>query len=276
MQMMCAWKELLGILPQWMRQEVDRWGREKAQELRLRCNAPPEMITGSVSIWLSGTVKESDLQFVINTACRYSPWAAETMALGYLTASGGHRIGLCGEAVVHSGTVTGLRHTDSLCIRIARDYPGIGKGIPTNGSILILGAPGWGKTTLLRDVSRILAEKETVSVVDERSELFPPGFVRGKRMDVLSLSPKTEGIDRVLRTMGPDCIVVDEITATQDCEALLHAYGCGVKLLASAHAASMSDYKSREIYRPLTECGVFTHILLLNRDKRWRMERSIP
>ena len=274
--MTCAWKELLAILPPWMRQETDKLGKERAQELRLRSNAPPEMITGTGSLWLRGTVSAADLQFVVNTASRYSPWAAETMAQGYLTAPGGHRIGLCGEAVCRNGTVTGIRQPDSLCIRIARDFPEIGKGIPMEGSILILGAPGWGKTTLLRDCARILSQENTVVVADERGELFPPGLPRGKRMDVLSLCPKTEGIDRILRTMGPDYIAVDEITAQQDCEALVHVFGCGVKLLASAHASSLEDLKSRSIYLPLIQHRLFDHILLLNREKQWHPERSLP
>ena len=42
--MNCAWKELLNILPQWMRQEVDRLGKDTLQELRLRVNDPPELV----------------------------------------------------------------------------------------------------------------------------------------------------------------------------------------------------------------------------------------
>ena len=95
-------------------------------------------------------------------------------------------------------------------------------------------------------------------------------------MDVLSLCPKTEGIDRILRTMGPEYTAVDEITAQQDCEALVRVFGCGVKLLASAHASSLEDLKSRSIYRPLIHHRLFDHILLLNREKQWHLERSLP
>ena len=50
--MICAWKELLGILPLWLRDQVDRQGREDLCELRLRIDAPPELITGRGSILL--------------------------------------------------------------------------------------------------------------------------------------------------------------------------------------------------------------------------------
>lgn len=272
--MMCAWKELLSILPQRLRQDVDRLGRESMQELRLRMNAPPELVLAGKSEWLPGNITRDDLNFIINTASRYSPWSASTAAKGYITAPGGHRIGLCGEAVCRQGRVEGIREITSLCIRIARDFPGIGKeaaNLP--GSILILGAPGWGKTTLLRDLIRQLSEYEAVSVVDERGELFPEGFLRGKRTDILMGCPKSEGIEMMLRTMGPSCIAVDEITAEGDCHALIQAANCGVRLLATAHGASSRDFHSRSVYQQLAAHGIFDTLLILRRDKTYHMER---
>ena len=272
--MMCAWKELLSILPPRLRREVDSLGKESAQELRLRINAPPELVLGGKEIWLRENVTEDDLNYIINTASRYSPWAAATMAQGYLTAPGGHRIGLCGEAICRNGCFEGIRQVRSLCIRIARDFPGIGKDAAAlKGSILILGAPGWGKTTLLRDLVRQLAQEETVSVVDERGELFPEGVIRGKRMDVLTGCPKSAGIDMTLRTMGPSCIALDEITAEGDCQALVQAANCGVRLVATAHAASERDFRSRNVYRVLLENRIFDGLVLLHRDKSYQVER---
>ncbi len=272
--MMCAWKELLGILPQRLRRDVDSLGKESLQELRLRMGAPPELVTGTGSRWLSGAVTREDLNFVVNTASRYSPWTAATVARGYLTAPGGHRIGLCGEAVCRNGSLEGIREISSLCIRIARDFPGIAeKAGNMRGSVLILGAPGWGKTTLLRDLIRQRGEKEQVSVVDERGELFPVGFSRGKRVDVLTGCPKGEGILTVLRTMGPSAIGVDEITEEEDCTALLQAANCGVHLLATAHALSLQDIRSRRIYAALLQNHVFDAFLVLHRDQSYSVER---
>lgn len=272
--MMCAWKELLSILPVRLRREVDSLGKETLQELRLRINAPPELVLGEHSQWLAGDVTREELQFVINAASRYSPWAAATSAQGYLTAPGGHRIGLCGEAVCRNGVMEGIREVHSLCIRVARDFPGLWQnGAGIRDSMLILGAPGWGKTTLLRDAARQFAEREEVCVVDERGELYPEGFRRGKRMDILTGCPKQSGIDMALRTMGPSCIAVDEITAEGDCRALIQAANCGVRLLATAHGASVQDFRCREVYRPLVENRVFETVLLLRRDKSYRMER---
>lgn len=112
-------------------------------------------------------------------------------------------------------------------------------------------------------------------MVDERGELFPgcSDFDRGSRLDVLCGCSKQEGIEILLRTMGPDCIAVDEITAAQDCEALLQAGWCGVRLIATAHAASVRELKQRPLYRPLVEQRLFDQIIVLGRDKTWHLER---
>lgn len=275
--MKCAWQELLRILPGWLSAEVDRLGRNDLNELRLRLNQTPELILGKEKVFLTRPVCRDDLNFVVNTASRYSPWAATTVAQGYITAKGGHRIGLCGEAVVKNGNPEGMRNIGSLNIRVARDFPGIGKGAAEyKGSVLLLGPPGSGKTTLLRDLIRQRSGSETVAVVDERGELFPEGFQKGRSMDVLTGCQKTVGVDMLLKTMGPSCIAVDEITSEQDCDALIRAGWCGVQLLATAHAASVSDLTRRPVYRKLAQSRIFDHVLVLDRDKLWhegRMEQ---
>lgn len=275
--MKCAWKELLSILPPWMRLQVDKVGRETCQEIRLRLGVPPEIVLQGKSVWLDRLVTRDDLNQCINTASRYSPWNSASAAQGYLTAPGGHRIGICGDGVIKNGFLTGFREIRSLCIRVARDFPGIAGDLNhKNESILIIGAPGWGKTTLLRDLIRGLSNLDQhVAVVDERGELFPtvPAFSPGKCTDVLCGCSKREGIEVLLRTMGPNWIAVDEITASEDCEALLKAAYCGVKLAATAHAGSLEDFRRRSVYRPLIECGLFHHAMVLRQDKSWSLER---
>jgi stage III sporulation protein AA len=178
--------------------------------------------------------------------------------------------------VIKSREITGIRNVSSLCIRVARDFPGIaGELANLKGSILILGAPGWGKTTLLRDLIRQKDECGChISVLDEREELFPDIRSRGTRTEVLSGCPKEEGMDILLRTMAPEIIALDEITAAEDCDALSRAAWCGVSLLATAHAASLSDFLHREIYAPLVRQAIFDHIIILRSDKSWFLERS--
>lgn len=275
MQMRCAWQELLSILPLRLRTSLHQ--DQNIQEIRLRLGLPPELVTAGGSRWLSGNIKAEDLSFCINAASRYSPWNASGMAQGFLTAPGGHRIGICGQTVIQNGHMTGFREIRSLCIRVARDFPGLAAAVGTQrGSILIIGAPGWGKTTLLRDLIRQISDGgEPVSVIDQREELFPACgvFLAGKCTDILYGCPKEEGIDAAIRTMGPAYIAVDEITAPADCQALLRAGWCGVKLLATAHAGSMEELRTRTVYRPLLESKLFSTVLVLNRDKSWSRER---
>lgn len=272
--MICAWKELLGILPQHLRQEVDRQGRETAQELRLRFGKPVAMVLPQKTLFIGQTVTTDDMHFVVNTACRYSPWTAASAASGYITAPGGHRIGICGEVVEKGGNMAGFRTIRSLNIRIARDYPGIAASLtPLKGNLLIIGRPGSGKTTLLRDLIRQRSGKETVAVVDERGELFPAGLATGNATDILTGCTKPQGIDRLLRAMGPDTIAVDEITAAEDCDALVQAGWCGVRLLATMHGSGLHDLRSRRVYRPVVESGLFDTLVILGQDKSFRTER---
>ena len=125
--------QLLAILPQRLRGE----SYEDVREIRLRQGKLPRLVT--VCGWrdLEGAVAEEEMRYVLNAASGYSPWTAESLKEGYLTAPGGHRIGVCADGSAIS----------SLCIRVARDVTGIAMGLPREESLLILGPPGSGKTT---------------------------------------------------------------------------------------------------------------------------------
>lgn len=274
--MKCAWRELLSVLPLWLRTDVDRLGQMDAQEIRLRLGQSPCLVCKNENHYLHGNVTQDDLQFVVNTASQYSPWASQTVACGYITASGGHRIGMCGDAIMQNGCVNGIRTVSSLCIRVARDFPGVALPLmQCKGSVLIIGPPGSGKTTMLRDLIRQRSALGAVCVADERGEIFPSGIYRGSNVDVLYGPSKADSIEMLLRTMNPYAIAVDEITATRDAEAVKSAFGCGTHIFATAHAWDLSDLNRRAAYKNLMECNVFTHIAVLKRNKTCHVERVI-
>ena len=279
--MRCAWQAYLNLLPKWMRYEVDKQGRDNLQELRLRLGRPPEMVLKDKLVWLDGQVREPDLVAVVNAGSSFSPWTADSIRRGYLTAPGGHRIGVCGEVAVIDGEIRSMPRLTSISVRVAREIEGIGlDAVNLEGSTLIIGSPGTGKTTLLRDIVRQMSvhNGRRVAVVDEREEIFPVEngaftFLPGRRTDVLSGCNKRSGIEMVLRSMNPQVIAVDEVTAESDCDALVYAGWCGVFLLATAHAADKRDLYSRPVYKPLLDHGLFQNLIVMKSDQTWRLER---
>ena len=92
-------------------------------------------------------------------------------------------------------------------------------------------------------------------------------------MDLLTGCPKATGILQAIRTMGPNAVAADEITSEEDTMALLHAAHCGVRLVCTAHATSIREFQCRPVYQRLMESRVFQTVLVLDAQKRYRIER---
>ena len=80
----------------------------------------------------------------------------------------------------------------------------------------------------------------------------------------------------LLKTMSPELIAFDEITAPEDVEAVSLCAHCGTAVLASAHAADVDDLCRRPLYRALLELHVFERAVVITREegkRRYRMEK---
>ena len=104
-----------------------------------------------------------------------------------------------------------------------------------------------------------------MGVIDERGELSGGVFDLGRCSDVITGTDKLSGALLLLRSMSPQIIAADEISAPQDLLAVEEIYGCGVGLLASAHAADREDLMRRSAYRVLIEKKIFTRLLVIRR-----------
>ena len=152
----------------------------------------------------------------------------------------------------------------------------------TPQSVLLLSPPGFGKTTLLREWVRLVSDAgHAVAVADERGEIAAlsdgaPQFAVGRCTDVLENCAKQQAALMLLKTMSPELIAFDEITAPEDVEAVSLCAHCGTAVLASAHAADVDDLCRRPLYRALLELHVFERAVVITREegkRRYRMEK---
>ncbi len=253
--------------------------RASAEEFRLRAGAPPSVLTpeGERAL-VQRLVTVHDLDSLLESATRASAHTAlESVAAGFVTVRGGCRVGLCGMVSESEGRVLTIRRLSSAAVRIPREATGCAAAVYpelTEGGFadtLIISPPGAGKTTLLRELVRLLSGEYRVGLLDERGEVAGvwdgvPLFDIGPRTDVLTGADKRHGALMLLRSMNPQILAMDEITARDDLEALRLAAGCGVRLLATAHACDMADMHRRQLYREILDCGVFGRVVTIRRQ----------
>ena len=247
------------------------------EEIRLICGQKPVIRYGIHERTLSEKISSDNLKSILNNLIRFSYYAyEEDMAKGFVTIAGGHRVGICGRAVMKNRQPSLIKEISSLNIRFAKEIKGcanklipiiIKGGRPVN--TLIVSPPGCGKTTLLRDMARVLSERKIkVAICDERSEIAGmydslPGFDLGPRTDILDGCDKTYGIPMLIRSMSPDVVVTDEIGKSSDIEAVQMCAAAGVALVTSIHGACRRDVLNSSI-GSLLDKGTFKNIIYLS------------
>ena len=301
--------ELMKIFPAELREKfkgIDLC-KESYTELRFRCNGPVMLLKGREEKFLhknggictdagmAYAISVNELREMMEYISNFSVYAyEEELRQGFLTIPGGHRVGICGKAVMSGGEIKTIRNISFLNVRIAGEIRGCGEkllpylyGKERLYHTLIISPPGCGKTTLLRDVIRLVSDGGSwknekgeiqnfrgrkVGVVDERSELAScyngvPQKDLGCRTDVLDGCPKEKGMELLLRSMSPEVIAVDELGGERELELIKKSVYCGCSILATAHGESREAWFSGEDRnRQELLTGVFERYIFLKPD----------
>lgn len=277
---------LLPLLPQQAAEALKKCPIEQVQEVRLRLRQPMEVVMGGESRLFyapngRGMLLEKEVQSLLSAFCGKAVYAWEKeLKEGFVTLPQGCRVGVSGRIGGRDGL---LSPVTGFCIRIGRSVKGCALPILPkllkDGqllSTLLFSPPGGGKTTLLRDIIRLISRGEggavgqRVSLVDERYEISgdpvgEEGYDLGPRTDVLGGAPKGEGLLRMLSTMGPQVLAADELNFLEDTEGVLEARRRGVRVLCSAHGESLQGLIKRRGMETLWTERVFARFVLVEK-----------
>lgn len=288
--------QIIGLLPsEWRRRLMIALRRYPSrarffpEEIRFRTGFPPTFVVAGREVSVSasmGAVGPEDLQQILQALCGGSVYSVDQqLREGFLTLPGGHRLGVCGHAVIERGQVKAIQPVSSLNLRLAREVHGAADSvlpqITNEGrvySTLVLSPPACGKTTLLRDIARQLSSGTVpglngglrVAIADERGEIA--GIWRGHRSfdlgpqaDVLDGCPKALAMMMLIRSMSPQVLVADEIGGEADVRALLAAGRGGVAVITSAHATDVKEAQARSDISALFRHRLFQRCVVLSR-----------
>lgn len=239
-------------------------------EIRIRVGKPLILKSGIKEFFMDADGKQTkdvcnafrsskeDIDGILNMLSNYSLYAVqEQLKYGFITVPGGHRAAVAGTVVSENGIITTIKNIGSISLRIASERKGCAKdavSFADDGglkNILIVSPVCGGKTTILRDLLRILSNRGyTVGISDERGEIAAcymgvPQLDVGERSDVLDCCPKAKGLSMLIRTMSPDIVSADEIGTAEDMKAVREAALSGSSLICTAHGADMDDIKKR-------------------------------
>lgn len=269
---------------------LDKVSYKHLCELRLRENCPVIVNMAGENYYLgrdgvTGTkesalvVSRGFLQSVIHRLSNNSMYTISDQLIdGYVTVSGGIRVGVCGEVVSIDGKVKSIKNISSMNFRFPHSIKNcslpIYNYIVKNGNVkntLIISPPGMGKTTLLRDLIYQISTKENllnILVIDERQELAE--IFNGKEsfkinnIDVISNSTKKFAFNNGIRSMNPSVIITDEIDLCRDINDIRNAMTCGVSVIASIHASSVFDLKKKPLFLDILNDKLFDRFIVLS------------
>lgn len=279
------------ILPSKISKGLTKIDWDRLYEIRLRAGLPATVnvsgkyyFLGEMGVCFNEDeaviVSKEELENFIFRASECSIYSVnEQIKEGFITISGGIRIGLAGTLVEEAGNIITLKNFSSVNIRIPHEVKNcaltaIKYLIGEDGfkNTLVISPPGAGKTTFIRDVACQLSNLNiayNLLVLDERFEIASNvngenKLNVGKFTDVLSGVTKQFGFECGIRSLRPDIIFTDEIASMEDAKAIEYAVNSGVRVVASVHAQNLTELKRKKAFESIIQNGLFQRYVVLS------------
>ena len=221
----------------------------------------------------------SEIESIIYRASEFSVYSVtDQLKQGFITGANGERIGLAGVYVYENGSAFTVKEVTSLNIRIPHEVKGAGGFIFEKcfsekiASALILSPPGRGKTTILRDLSRLISAKYLINILinDERNEISAAyrdfSLETGAFSDIVRYAHKKDALSAAIRSMRPDLIITDELTSKEEAEAVVSCVRGGVEVIASAHFKDLDGVRNAPEFACIISGGIFDYYIVLDSE----------
>jgi stage III sporulation protein SpoIIIAA len=260
---------LIAVLPTELQQTLRSLNQEEELlEVVLDLGRLPEARFLHHEAGLSSTeVSEEDIQYISSRIGRFGD---------------DNRAGI--ERTLHR--ISAIRNREGkivgLTCRVGRAVYGtidiIADIVESGNSILLLGRPGVGKTTMLREVARVLADKKRVVIVDTSNEIGGDGDIphpsigKARRMQVKTPAMQHAVMIEAVENHMPEVIIIDEIGNELDAAAARTIAERGVQLVATAHGNTLDNLMMNPTLADLV--GGIQSVTLSDEEARRRRTRK--
>ena len=289
--------EISKIFPKQISSLILKYNLEGLEEIRIRANRQILLKFCDREVIIDYFVSKDEILQILQVICDNSIYSYQSqICSGFITIKRtAIEYGISGDVVLENGKVKNISHIYSLNFRIASEVDGAGRKIleyivdfdkQTVYNSLIVGPPCSGKTTIIRDLAKILSDGNerikgmTIGIVDERNELSAmyrgiPQNDLGRRTDILNNVKKNIGIEMLVRSMAPQVIIADEIGNAEDISAIKYALTSGVRGIFTAHGESYEDLEQNPIFSKMINLKLFQKIIFLDKYQLGKVKNIV-